>query len=596
MDMKVAVIAVLLAAAVVAGAAFMLAGNGTSDNGVIVIDEEDSRISDIEIDTGEDSSAVNTGEFTIVFESGTENAWTETVSKGETTITFANLTADTSYSISGKLEGNIVIDAGDFDFELILNGVTISSSNNVPIYITGDGDVDITAKKDTTNYIYDNRDAVSDDDISAAVYSTCDLHIKGKGKLVIVSDNNNGIHSKDDLSVKNLTLYVTCVDNALKGNDSVKITSGNITLNSVSGDGIKTTSTDVSSKGVQRGTVSINSDDGNTSLTIRAYCDGIDAAFDVIIEETENNAVTVDIVAGVSASNTSTNVTGAAMPGGNPPGFSGPPGWGGNPGGGSWNQFGPDSEGNKNKSDYSCKGIKADDAIIIRSGTVTIDSFDDCLHSNNENTMESGAIPTGNVEISGGTVTLNSKDDAVHADGTAIISGGAVKVTGSYEGLEGTSVSISGGSVSVVSTDDGINSTATTGTGITVSGGSLYVYAGGDGLDSNSRTSYSGIKFLGGDVIIISTSGGNSSIDSEAGYTYTGGNVLAICPQGMTQEVTKADTWNEKAISKTMSLSKGSSVKVSVNGSTVISTTMPASISNAFVVYLGSNSATLSTS
>ncbi len=596
MDMKVAVIAVLLAAAVVAGAAFMLAGNGTSDNGVIVIDEEDSRISDTEIDTGEDSSAVNTGEFTIVFESGTENAWTETVSKGETTITFANLTADTSYSISGKLEGNIVIDAGDFDFELILNGVTISSSNNVPIYITGYGDVDITAKKDTTNYIYDNRDAVSDDDISAAVYSTCDLHIKGKGKLVIVSDNNNGIHSKDDLSVKNLTLYVTCVDNALKGNDSVKITSGNITLNSVSGDGIKTTSTDVSSKGVQRGTVTINSDDGNTSLTIRAYCDGIDAAFDVIIEETENNTVTVDIVAGVSASSTSTNVTGAAMPGGNPPGFNGPPGWGGNPGGGSWNQFGPDSEGNKNKADYSCKGIKADDAIIIRSGTVTIDSFDDCLHSNNENTMESGAIPAGNVEISGGTVTLNSKDDAVHADGSAIISGGAVKVTGSYEGLEGTSVSISGGSVSIVSTDDGINSTATTGTGITVSGGSLYVYAGGDGLDSNSRTSYSGIKFLGGDVIIISTSGGNSSIDSEAGYTYTGGNVLAICPQGMTQEVTKADTWNEKAISKTMSLSKGSSVKVSVNGSTVISTTMSTSISNAFVVYLGSNSATLSTS
>lgn len=32
----------------------------------------------------------------------------------------------------------------------------------------------------------------------------------------------------------------------------------------------------------------------------------------------------------------------------------------------------------------------------------------------------------------------------------------------------------------------------------------------GDGVDSNGRTSYLGIVFSGGDIVIVSTSGGNS--------------------------------------------------------------------------------------
>ena len=32
----------------------------------------------------------------------------------------------------------------------------------------------------------------------------------------------------------------------------------------------------------------------------------------------------------------------------------------------------------------------------------------------------------------------------------------------------------------------------------------------GDGIDSNSRTSFQGIVFSGGDIVIVSTSGGNS--------------------------------------------------------------------------------------
>ena len=579
----VALIALVLGGSI---AVYCLTGDHThSDNGL----EADSRINDTDIDTGVDDNVTIETTLTIVYGSGTADAYSVTESGGEQIITFSGLTEDTSYSISGTLKGCIIIDAGDYDFELVLDGTEISSSINVPICINSGDEVDIKANKGTVNYVYDNRQAVGDDDISAAIYALCDLDFKGKGKLVVISENNKGIHTKDDLSVKNLTLYVTCVDNALKGNDSVTITSGTITLNAVSGDGIKTSSTDLSKKNVQRGTVTINSDDGDTDLTIKAYCDGIDAAFDVTIEET-SGSVTVDIISGTGAEpfkSTAASFQGGRMPGG---------GWGGMPGGNSWNQGGPDSEGNSNKASYSCKGIKAGNEIVIKSGTIIVDSYDDCLHSNNDDTMESGAVPTGNITITGGTITLNSKDDGVHADETLLISGGTVTVTGSFEGLEGNTVSISGGNTSIISSDDGINATCTSGTGISVSGGKLYVYAKGDGMDSNSRSSYSGIVFSDGETVVISYSGMNSSIDSENGYSFTGGKVLAICSQGMTQEVTHVDTWNSKATSKTITLSSGKTVTVTVGGTNQISATMPVSISNAYVVYLGSNSATISVS
>lgn len=591
--MKGSILAVIAAAAiaVIGGAVFFMNGNMNDDTPATEVDET-SRDTVIEIDTGEstdqgvsnaDNNTSTDYTFTVTYVSGTEGAYQITNGTGGYTVTFSNISADSEYSIAGVLNGNIVIEAGDFDFDLDLNGVTITSTAEVPICITSGENVSITAKKNTTNYVYDKRSAVSEEDISASIYSDCDLKLKGNGKLVVVSDSNNGIHSKDDLSVKNLTLYVTCVDNCLKGNDSVEITSGTITLNATSGDGIKTSNSELSSKGVQRGSVTINSDDGDTSLIIRAYCDGIDSAFDVLVEETQGNSVYIDIMAGIDATNTASYVT--SGPGGMP---GGAPGWGGQPGGGSWGQGGPDSSGNNNKASYSCKGIKANNSICISSGTVIIDAYDDTLHANNDETIESGVTPTGNITISGGKVTLNSKDDGIHADGTLTISGGILKVNGSYEALEGAYIVISGGEISLISTDDGVNATSR---GLKLSGGYLYVYAGGDGLDCNG----SSISFEGTDVIIISTSGGNSSIDADYSYSYTGGSVLAICPSGMTQEVTGSSAFRSYGSQQSFgSLSKGTVVTATVNGTAMLAVKMPASLSNCLAVYIGSSSATIS--
>ena len=202
-----------------------------------------------------------------------------------TTLTFTTIGEETVYSISGTFRGNIVIDVGDsYKFDLELHGFSLTSDSINPITVVSGDEVAIKAKKDTKNYIYDMRSAIDSADetlYSGAIHSEVDLEIGGKGELTVVSENNNGIHSKDDLQVKNLTLFVACIDNALKGNDGVEIEGGNTTLIASAGDCIKTTNSDIPEKGNQRGSISIV---GGTH-TLYAACDGIDAAYNVSIDE-----------------------------------------------------------------------------------------------------------------------------------------------------------------------------------------------------------------------------------------------------------------------------------------------------------------------
>ncbi|MDE6293712.1 MAG: carbohydrate-binding domain-containing protein, partial [Clostridiales bacterium] len=537
--------------------------------------------------------------------------------------------------------------------------------------VSGDK-VTLSAKKSTENYIYDMRKAVDADGIAASVYAECDLSVQGKGSLNIKSENNNGIRTKNDLAVKNLALQVDCQNNALRGDDSVSIESGDLVLIARTGDGIKTTDSDVSKKGNQRGTVAITG--GN--ILIYAACDGIDAAYDVTIDQSnadvdlqiftdkyskysdevtavidsvyyvrynstaykyslkfsndESDAVWCNSAKAAKVGNY--NYYAITKPSGNyayvqlyvysaaqqqgqgeqyvacteymsvntnydtialqSRGGSLAYSWTnyststsqGRPGGG-FGGFGGD--GNTDKGDHSTKGIKANNRIAITAGTVTVSAYDDALHASNLDPLDNGESALGSVGISGGTVTLRSNDDGIHGDGEVAISGGAVNTVSSYEGIEGYTVRISGGTVSVVSTDDGVNGTAKSGTGITVAGGKLYVYAGGDGVDCNSTTQYEGIHFDGGKSVIISTGRADSSIDTERGYKYTSGYVVAVCVSGgMSREAINCANFSSVGTSKTINLTKDS--YLTVGG--VATVKMPATV-NALVVCLGKTNA-----
>ncbi len=607
-----------------------------------------------------------------------------------TTLTFGAIGEETVYSISGTFRGNIVIDVGDnYKFDLELHGLSLVCNSANPITVKSGDEVAIKAKKDSKNYIYDTRAAIDQADetlYSGAIHSDVDLEIGGKGALTVVSENNNGIHSKDDLQVKNLTLFVACIDNALKGNDGVEIEGGDTTLIASGGDCIKTSKSDVSEKGNQRGNITIT---GGTH-TLYAACDGIDAAYNVNIDDSatvlniytdkysnyskevtatssdvnyirftsnkyyysvkyynsdtdyvwvnaeyhskvsggrtnyyyysypkmpdyakqqffiyekesqrgqeEECLVSSDYLTPNSGSDTFaltqsynrlsyqwTNYTTKIQEGG----FGGGPGgFGGGPGG-----FG---DGNTDKGEYSTKGIKAANEIVINNGTVNIKSYDDAIHANNDTSLENGATPLGNVSINGGNITAYSNDDGLHADGILSIKAGTVSVTNAYEGLEGTTVDISGGYVSVNSKDDGINATTTSGTAIAISGGTVYIYCTGDGIDSNSRTSDVGIVFSGGKTVVISNSGMNSAIDTENGYTYTAGAVVAIMPRGgMSNEATHCDNFTRIGKSTQTSLTSGGYLVVGIGDATA-TIKMPVSMGG-LVIVLGSNSPSIKT-
>ena len=602
------------------------------------------------------------------------------------TVIFSGITTDSVYSISGKLSGNIVISVPDaYNLELEMCGFSMISDSTHPISVMGGNEVTLQAKKDTKNYIYDNRAAIAEDDdtsISGAIYSEVDLEISGKGELYVVSYNNNGIHSKKDLQVKNLTLTVSCKNNALKGNDSVELENATATIIASKGDCIKTSNSDVSNKGNQRGIVSIL----GGSYDIYAACDAIDAAYDVVISgsdtvvniytdrysnyseevvsvskqiyyirssnnnykysvkyynsdddykwvnaeyhstipgfrnqyyyysfekdtsyakiqifayssgmeqgQEQNYALCSELITPNTAFDTvALTVSGSSIriddwTNYGVTGTGGKPGGPGMPGGGM-------QEGNSDKGDHSTKGIKSDNDIVINDGTVNIKSYDDAIHAKSGVALENGATSTGNVTVSGGNITLYSNDDGVHADNNLVVNGGNLNIIKSYEGMEGTNVKILGGNVSVIAVDDGINGTASSGAAITIGGGTLYVYCGGDGIDSNSRTSYGGIVFSGGKTLIISTSNGNSAIDSEAGYNYTAGSVVAVMPKGgMSGEASKCQNFASLGKTVNLSLTKGNCLTCEIGGAK-LTVNMPATIS-AYIVILGSSSATAS--
>ena len=197
------------------------------------------------------------------------------INNSEVTINLAG-----EYDLIGEIsEGSVIVKVQETDKVIInLRGVKITSSKTNPIFIETGDKVEISAKSGTINYINDKR-TIEENATGAAIYSKVDLEIKGQGELNIESSYNNGIGSTKDLEIKNLTLNINVPNNALKGNDSITIESGNIKAISSSGDALKTENSDISDKGNQRGNITIN--DGN--LELYAACDGIDASYDVII-------------------------------------------------------------------------------------------------------------------------------------------------------------------------------------------------------------------------------------------------------------------------------------------------------------------------
>ena len=198
------------------------------------------------------------------------------------------------YRIEGTLSnGKIIVNPESEDevVEIDLAGVDITCNYGAPIGIFNGDKVEISAKSGTKNYIKDSRTTLSQtlDGSNAAIYSKIDLKIKGKGLLSVDATYNNGIGTKDDLTIKNAEVAVIAPNNAIKGSDSITIESGTITAISTLGDALKTSNSSISSKGKQKGDITIL--DG--VLNLYSACDAIDASYNVNIGGDANPIINI---------------------------------------------------------------------------------------------------------------------------------------------------------------------------------------------------------------------------------------------------------------------------------------------------------------
>lgn len=399
------------------------------------------------------------------------------------------ITSAGTYALKGYLDGQIVVEAGEEDEVVLeLQGTTIVNSTDSPIKILSADKVEISAKSGTENIVKDQRSVktVDDDTIGkGAIYAKCDLKFKGTGTLIVEGNYNNGIHTTKDLKIQKLSLKVTAYNNAIKGNDSITVLSGNIVAISTNGDGIKTENTDADKNGNTRGDIILTG--GN--LTIYAAGDGAQSAHDFeMSEDADGNTPTVKIYTGSYSGYTASN---AAVD--------------------------------------SYKGVKVQNELTVNAGDIDIKSYDDGLHADYGTTFDAGGSGQGTININGGTVTMVvyapanktaggrmgpggwggqqtvKGADGIHADYKLNVTGGNINIDSSYEGLEANIITVSGG-VSVVAAND-------------------------DGVNACSGVSTPQIIITGGYLdVTVSPSGDTDGIDSNGNYDQTGGVVIARGP------------------------------------------------------------------
>ncbi len=404
------------------------------------------------------------------------------------------ISAAGTYTLSGSLSGQILVEAGEEDEVILeLNGATISYDADSPIKVLSADKVEISAKKGTGNTIVDARGAKSVDienQGEAAIYAKCDLKLKGAGTLVVEGGYNNAVASTKDLTIQKLSLSATGYNNALKGNSSVTITSGEVQAYAKTGNGIKTEDSDLSSKSKQRGTIAIS---GGT-VYVDSLHDGLDAAYNVEVSQADETvATTLSVKTGTYAAYYSKS------------------------------SFKADSE----------KGLKAANEILISGGTLGIAASDDAIHANYGDTLGTGEKGAGDITINDGLVQIASGDDGVHADRSLTINGGKVVVTGAHEAFEGNYITITGGYSYVYGTDDGINAANKTFSThyFKMSGGYLDIAISGndvDGIDSNGDFTLSGGTIVTRGAPGTTLNQMSTGLDVDGTCSMTGGTLIAF--------------------------------------------------------------------
>ena len=501
-----------------------------------------------------------------------------------------------TFTVSGSYK-QIYVNLPEKTLTVELNGVTLTNSENSPIYVESCEGIDLSAKKNTTNVVRDSRATYTQDvdgQGKGAIYvEDGDLKLKGTGTLNVYGNYLNGIHVKDDVKIQKLTLNVEAVNHGIRGNDSVTVTSGLVNV-SCGGDGLHSENSDISSKGNQKGNVTIN---GGT-VTINSWGDAIQAAYNAVIDQTDSSVPTTltaktnkyssysGETVDTSTSSFYLKMSSSLYSNGNytyaayinsqwyKATYKGTQTSGGEFGGGprpgsnstyyfyqlekptgatsfTLYRFQGSNVTSFSTSVYNAVGDSkafnnAYDTVQIQSISNNKISFGSWSNyssgGSNSNTAEvsaKGIKAENEIIVNAGTIDVKAYDDAIHANNDGTLENGSTPLG---------NVSIKGGNLTLYASDDGVHadgqlniSGGTTnvtssyegleGNVINVTGGTTYVYGTDDGVNATKGKSTPAINISGGFLDVeVPTNGDTDGIDSNGTYTQTGGTVIVKGP------------------------------------------------------------------
>lgn len=411
-----------------------------------------------------------------------------------------------TYEITGTLkDGYINVTAKD-EVTLVLNNANITNDDGPCIYSEDAKTLTVYTKVSSENTLSDGE-AYVDTDAKGAIFSNDSLVLDGEGMLKVNGNYKHAVASDDELVIKSGSYELSSAFDGIHANDSITILSPVLNITSL-GDGIQS---DLSSVTVSGGTLNIKTAGGSANAPQKQQQD-----------------------------------------------FRG-----------GWQSSDYDNQYTESETDepQSFKGIKAEKAIEISDGKITLDTYDDAVHSNNS------------VTITGGKLSISAGDDAVHADVYLTISGGDINVSSCYEGLEGGTIEIKDGTIDITASDDGINAVENEsseeddksdrqefGGGMSeggygtlkISGGNITVDSSGDGLDSNGT-----IEITGGYTVVYGPENdGNGALDYEASCSVSGGTLIAAGSSGMAQSTGESSAQPGLMLYFNSYLSSGDSVAI----------------------------------
>lgn len=489
------------------------------------------------------------------------------------------ITASGIYWLSGTWNGSIrVVPEADTDgdlavrgsVELILGGFSAAAADGPALIIEKASVAVITLVDGTENELRDAADyssAAKANGYDAALFSKCDLILRGTGKLTVTASCKDGIKCKDILTVEGGTYEVSAPGNGITGRDAVLIGGGSFTLSAGSdalqateeldkklgyiavyggdfritaGDEAIAAKTDVlicgGSFDLSAGGNGISSGIGltfssGTISRLESGNDGLKAELGEVRLGGGSVSVTAKgdaidavgcVISGGSVTLKSTEKHGincagdVAVTGGtvylttlgtayktSEAQKSGRPG-------SSWGTGIGNKGAGYDMTDsglykIKAKGIKAAGDILFSGGTVVLE------------TTGHAVTADGNVTLQGNTdITINAWCDGCNSKGISVagditISGGTLRIERARNGLDGRNVTVSGGSVSIKAANDGIHAEGAAGTtsGPTSGGLNLITVSGGTvtvDADGDGMDSKGSIVLSGGTVVLAGAS------------------------------------------------------------------------------------------